>query len=118
MRHRFLAFVLLVCLAWQALAGPAPVALTHGGSDDSHALLHYLDSAHHHHGEAVNLHEEGSAESLAHVMSDACMYSPALISCAVLGLLPPTPAAPVSARVYALPIPLLPGLERPPRLIA
>ncbi len=116
--RRLLATLLLLCLSWQAVASAGGGVLVQPEDERSHAVLHFLGEAHHHHDGSAQFHEDDTPESIQHLLSDACLQSPALPSEVAAGVLPLLLAAPEPVPGFEPPRPLLDGLERPPRLIS
>jgi hypothetical protein len=116
--RRLLAALLLLCLSWQTLASAGGGVLVQPDDERSHAVLHFLGEAHHHHDGSAQLHEDDSTDSVQHLLSDACLQAPALLSDAIAVVLPAVPGAPAPASGREPPRPPLAGLERPPRLIS
>jgi hypothetical protein len=111
--HLITVFALLASWSGHALAlGPVG-----GGAVNAdawqHAVMHWSDQAHHHHGDQIQV--DGSDESVAHVLGDHGSCGVALVAtapslqhpCPQTGVAGPHPAA--------APPPFLEGLLRPPR---
>jgi hypothetical protein len=106
--------LLLMALVWQPLAFAEAARVQGADAKMAHLVLHWMDEAHHHHGDG-EVHAEESAEGLSHVQGDHAHGGCALPSA--------TTAAPLMQsglerlRWHALepPQPVLAGLLRPPR---
>lgn len=114
MAYRFLICIALLAFAWQS--SPLVRAGTVFGvaGDFEHAVLHWTDSAHHHHGDGA-YHQDASGESTQHVTADHSAGS-ATPPC---GERPPAlavDAGPARTHVSSSgPPPVLEGPLRPPR---
>lgn len=117
MRRGFLILVLLASLCWQSLA-VAGQSLVFAQADQlAHALLHWQDSAHHHHDDG-SVHDEDSPEGAIHVAADGALQAQALVSTAAALSLGSLSAAPAEIEARGTPPPLMEGPRRPPRLPA
>lgn len=117
MRRSLTLLFLLTSLFWQSLTLAGQATALGQAQDLGHALLHWQDSAHHHH-EDGSFHEEDSPDAAQHVVADGALQTPGLISGAIAHVLnarTPTPAA-VDERAAAPP--LIDGPRRPPRAYA
>jgi hypothetical protein len=114
MRRPF-AFLLLLCICWQSLAYAGVGTLVVEGEELAHAVLHFEGKAHHHDDHDGSFHQDESTASVQHAMHDACSFSPALLTGAVLPVLPTYSTPPVDARNAEPPLLFLSGPERPPK---
>lgn len=119
MFRRLVAIVLTLCMGWQSLAFAGAGVVLADADEQAHELLHFERAAHHHHDDHDDhdhgVHQDDSDASVTHVVSDAGLFSPALMSLPVLAFLQPRPERPEAAALPAHPLPFLDGLERPPR---
>lgn len=116
--RRWLSILLVFCVCWQSLAHAGLGVWAAEGEEVVHALLHFDGSAHHHNvhdDHDAGFHQDDSDESTEHVMSDACLSAPALLTAAVLPVLRVGSAPPVIAHPTEPPQPFLSGPERPPQ---
>jgi hypothetical protein len=69
MTRRFLIYVAVLAFAWQTspLVRAGTVVGTTG--DFAHAVLHWTEAAHHHHGDG-DYHQDASSESTQHLTTD------------------------------------------------
>jgi hypothetical protein len=116
--RRWLSILLVFCVCWQSLANAGLGVCAAESEEVAHALRHFEGSAHHH--DLHDLHDAGchqddSGESTEHVMCDACLHAPALLTAAVLPFLCVGSAPPVIAHLNEPPQPFLSGPERPPQ---
>lgn len=115
MRRRLIAFLLLLCMSWQALACAGGTVAVAAEQELAHALLHFEGTGHHHDGHDGDVHLDDSAASLSHATTDACLMAPGLLSATRLPLLSLDGAAPAGPIAAEPPLPFLRGPERPPR---
>lgn len=133
MRRRLTTFFLMLCLGWQSLAYAGAEVLVSDGDELVHAMLHFEGEAHHHdhhdhhdhdgldlaadagdaHG--AGFHQDDSPASVNHVVDDACVFAPALLTQALLPLLSVRAAPPPEARGAEPALPFLGSPERPPK---
>lgn len=113
--RRGLSIFLVLCICWQSLAYAGLGVLVTEGKELAHALLHFEGAAHHHDDHDGGVHQDDSPASVQHAMSDACWFSPALPTYAVVPLLSTHSALPPDAHATEPPPPFLSGPERPPR---
>lgn len=102
-------------MCWQSLASAGLGVLVTQGKELVHAMLHFEGTAHHHDGHDGEFHQDDSAASERHAMSDACLFAPALLSTIALPVLSTRSDAPTSAHLTEPPAPFISGPERPPK---
>lgn len=115
MRHPLAILLLILCLCWQSLAQAGSAVALADDSELAHAVMHFHGEAHHHDAHDGGIQQDDSAASTQHLLDDACLHAPALVSHVQQ---PQTSAAPSAQRAEAAspaPGPYLGGLERPPR---
>lgn len=117
MKRRFTACLLMFCLFWQSMGCAGAAVLMASAADQLHASLHFTGEAHHHaDDDQAELQIDDSQASAQHLADDACVHAPALPPEALTLTHDLAPLAPLAAPTGAVPLPFLPGLERPPRL--
>jgi hypothetical protein len=115
LRHPLAVLLLIVCLCWQSLAQAGTRVALAGDAERAHAVMHFHGEAHHHDTHDGGIHQDGSAASTQHLLDDACLYAPALVSASSVPQLPAAPADLPAGASPPTPAPFLEGLERPPR---
>jgi hypothetical protein len=102
--HRTLtAFLLMICLCWQAVACAGAGVLVAGSQEQSHARLLFEGVGHHHDAHDGGIHLDESADSVQHAMSDACVHAPALLAEAPPPLPPIGKDAPIGSMANEAP---------------
>jgi hypothetical protein len=114
MRRGFFLIILLASLCWHALSVAGQSVLLAPTGEREHAILHWQDSAHHHHDDGT-IGDEDSPEGLTHLAADGAAQAQALVSTLVAALPPLTSAAPPELEARESPPPLIEGPRRPPR---
>ena len=113
--RRWLSILIVLCMCWQSLAYAGLGVLVTEGKELAHAMLHFEGAAHHHDGHGGEFHQDDSAASTQHAMSDACLFAPVLLTEIVLPVLSNQAASPAIFRLTEPPPPFLGGPERPPK---
>lgn len=113
-------FFLMLCMCWQALAHADIAVVMADQEERPHALMHAQGQNHHHDddGTANGIHEDQSLESIQHLVSDAGVHAPVLVSRLELSLPQLPPGMPVPTAATPLPPPCLAVLERPPKTLS
>ena len=102
---------------WQALGVTGRGALASAGEDVAHALMHWADSAHHHHADG-SYDQDGSADAVRHVLADDALSAPALCVASAMDFGAGSVPHPGGALAVRLPDPFPDRLRRPPRTTA
>ena len=102
-------------MGWQSLAFAVFVVLVVHEEQEQHELLHFQGVAHHHDEHAEDFHEDDSMASIAHALSDASQFSPALPSPQFSSPVPPGTDQPSVERLLSRGQLLPDGLDRPPK---
>jgi hypothetical protein len=120
MRRGCTAFLLMLCMCWQALAHAGVAVALAGEAGRAHALMHFEGQAHHHHdnGDTDVVHEDQSLASAEHMASDCGPHATALAACAEVNLPQLAPQMPTAPAATPPPPPCLAGLERPPKTLS
>jgi hypothetical protein len=124
MRRGFTAFLLMVCMFWQALAHAGIAVVIADHEEQDHAVMHFAGEAHHHDhhdddGDDGNgVHQDRSQASAQHLVSDAAVFAPVLTGDFALKLPQLHPGAPVLTAATPPPPPFLDGPERPPKSLS
>ncbi len=120
MRRSLTTFILMLCMCWQALAHADIAVVMADQEEQPHALMHAQGQDHHHddHGDANGIHEDQSPESAQHLVSDAGIHAPVLMSCVDLSLPQLPPEMPVPTAETPSPPPCLAVPERPPKTLS
>jgi len=69
MGRRFLICLLMLAFAWQSAPLVRAGTVFGASGDFKHAVMHWIESAHHHHDEGA-YHQDASGESTQHVAAD------------------------------------------------
>jgi hypothetical protein len=96
MHRRFVAFMAMIALLWQSVAVSPTGVLPAIMADVEHAVLHWQDESHHHHGDGSR-HAGESPESAQHATPDHTGSSPALHSTSTQRWAPEASGSPVAA---------------------
>jgi hypothetical protein len=112
-RYAFLVIVMFAML-WQTLAMARTGLTMNALADLEHAALHWQQEGHHHHADG-SFHQDDSAASAAHVLSDHVSATLVFVMSATNQFPPLGTAAPGGLHEKAVPDPALDGLLRPPR---
>jgi hypothetical protein len=117
MRRRFLICLLLLAFAWQSAPLVRAGTVFGASGNFEHAVMHWIESAHHHHGDGA-YHQDTSGESTQHVVADHSAGSAT----------PPSGERPHALEVVTGPAlahvsssgppPVLEGPLRPPRIVS
>jgi len=117
MRRGFVLLLLLTSLFWQSLTMAGQVAALAHGEDFSHTVLHWLDSAHHHHDDGT-VHADPGDDALQHIALDGALQTAALLPSLLV-------TASATGHVFlpmpqerGQPPPWMEGPTRPPRALA
>lgn len=113
--RRIVLFLVLAGMFWQAMGVAGRGALAGVGEDVAHVLLHWSESAHHHH-EDGSYDQDGSDEAVRHVLADDALTAPALCLTPDGTFFPASAPAPGDALAVLLPDPFPDRLRRPPRI--
>jgi hypothetical protein len=117
MTHRLFIGLLLLAFAWQSAPLVRAGTVIGSSGDFAHAVMHWTDAAHHHHGDGA-YHQDTSGESAQHVAADHSAGSatpPAGERAHALEVV----TAPALTRVSSSgPPPVLEGPLRPPRFVS
>ena len=116
MRRGLVLLLLLTSLFWQTLTMAGQMVAFAQSEDLSHALLHWQDSAHHHHDDGF--HPDDGDEGVQHVTLDDALQTAALLPSLPAAVDLGGPAVLVSLHQQGQPPPFLEGPRRPPRALA
>jgi hypothetical protein len=117
MRRRFAIVLLLLSAFWQAFAIAGQATAFADAQEIAHAVLHWQEEAHHHHGDG-SVALDDSDESLQHVASDGCLGSSAVWATMSFTFAPAVGAPPLAVNELPRAGPHPDGPRRPPRLTA
>jgi hypothetical protein len=119
MRRGFTAFILMLCMCWQALAHAGIAVVMADQDEQEHALMHFEGQGHHHDddGDATGVHEDQSLASAQHIASDGGLHAPVLMATVDLRLPQLPPEMPALVAATPPPPPFLAGPERPPKAL-
>lgn len=115
--RRWLSILLVICMCWQSLAYAGLGVLVTEGKEMVHAMLHFEGAAHHHDDHGDVFHQDDSTASEQHLMADACLFAPVLLTEIVLPVPNIGAAPPAVTQVTEPPPPFLNGPERPPQAL-
>lgn len=116
MRRVFVICWVLLSMLWQATAVAGPMVFAGSEGDGEHALLHWQEAGHHHHGDGdSDLHEDDSVASKQHVLLDDALSSPALYTAQFQLTVDRSDNPLLIADERPTPSPFVEGLRRPPR---
>ena len=115
MGSRLSVILLVLALLGQSWVVTAPSWLIAGGSDVTHAALHWNDSGHHH-DEDGSVHQDDSADSVRHVVADAGLHAAAWATTAAWSVGRRASSKPAVRDDTFRPPPFIDGPNRPPRL--
>lgn len=117
MRRGLVLLLLLASLFWQSLTMAGQVAVSAPDEGRSHSVLHWLDSAHHHHDDGV-VHADSGDDALQHIALDGALQTAALLPSLLV-------TASAAGHVFlpmlqerGQPPPWIEGPTRPPRALA
>lgn len=117
MVKRFVLLVVLAGMFWQAMGVAGRSALVVAGEDVAHALMHWSESAHHHHDDG-SYDEDGSVDAVRHVLADDALTAPAIGLALDIQFVPQSAHRPADVTRAPLPDPVPDRLRRPPRTTA
>jgi hypothetical protein len=115
--RRFVLLVVLAGLFWQGMGVAGRGGLASAGEDVAHALLHWSESAHHHHDDG-SYHQDHSDDAVRHVLADDALTAPALCLAPFMNFSAASVPQPAEALAGYLPDPDPDRLRRPPRSTA
>jgi hypothetical protein len=115
--RRFVLFLVLAGIFWQAMGVAGRGALASAGEDVAHVLMHWSESAHHHHDDG-SFARDDSDDAVRHVLSDNALTAPALCFALSMNFGEESVPRPGDALSVYLPAPFPDRLRRPPRTTA
>lgn len=117
MRRGLVLLLLLTSLFWQSLTMAGQVGAFVQDEDLSHAVLHWVDSAHHHHDDGT-VHAHEGDDGSQHIALDGALQTAALLPSLLVTASAAGPVFLPMLQERGQPPPWLEGPTRPPRALA
>lgn len=115
MTRRFLICLVVLAFAWQTAPLVRAGTVDGAAGNFEHAVLHWTESAHHHHGDGA-YHQDASGESTQHVAADHSSGSATLPPEERSHALEVVSGSALTHVSFSGPPPVLEGPLRPPRI--
>jgi|GEM_PF-496668 len=117
MVRKVFALLLLLSVFWQAASMASYVTGLESREDSSHAVLHWQDSAHHHHDDGTQ-HADDSDSTAHHMHAESGNHATGLVTLGWRDAVALRLAVPVALAAPPHVSPHLKGLLRPPQAAA